>query len=94
MRINTVKGTIMKLVIIGLSAVLLTGCATRDQMYYDASKAISKDATVASSACFASVTEIAKGGDNTAKTAAIALAEKCKVEPSRVEAPKRNIFGW
>ncbi len=76
------------------SIIFLAGCATRDQLYYDASKAISKDATVASSACFASVAEIAKGGDNAAKTAAITLAEKCKVEPAKVHPPKRNWFGW
>lgn len=84
----------MKMLAIIASVCLLAGCATRDQLYYDASKSISKDTTVAQSACFAAVGEIAKGGDNTAKVAAIALAEKCKAETIKVEPPKRNIFGF
>lgn len=84
----------MKLILI-LSAVLLTGCATnRDQLYYDAAKSLSKDSTVAQTACWAAVSEIAKGGDNSAKVGAIALAEKCKNQPIKVESPKRNWFGF
>ena len=77
-----------------LPLVLLAGCASNTQsLYYDASKSISKDATMAQTACFAAVSEIAKGGDNSAKTAAIALAERCKSAPVAVEAPKRNWLG-
>lgn len=84
----------MKMLIIISSICLLAGCATKEQLYYDASKSISKDSTIAQSACFAAVGEIAKGGDNTSKVAAIALAEKCKSDTVRVEPPKRNIFGF
>lgn len=84
----------MKLILI-LGAVLLTGCASnRDQLYYDAAKSLSKDSTVAQTACWAAVSEIAKGGDNSAKVGAIALAEKCKNQPIKVESPKRNWFGF
>ena len=84
----------MKL-LLTLPAILLAGCASTAQtQYYEASKSLSKDSTVASSACFAAVAEIAKGGDNTAKTAAIALAERCKAESVKIEAPKRNWMGF
>ncbi len=74
--------------------LLLTGCATpKEQMYYDAAKAISKDNTVAQTACWAAITEIAKGGDSGAKVGAVALADKCKNETMKIEPPKRNWIG-
>ena len=80
---------------LGLTILLLTGCATanKDQLYYDASKAISKDQTVTQSACWAAVGEIAKTGDNAVKMGAIALAEKCKSAPVKLEAPKKSWLG-
>lgn len=85
----------MKKVLILSCALLLTGCATnRDQLYYDAAKSISKDSTVAQSACWAAIGEIAKGGDNSAKVGAISLAEKCKNQQIKLEAPKRNWLGF
>lgn len=88
----------MKLLIVLSTAVLLTGCgslSTRDyQHYVESSKAISKDNTVAQTACWNAVTEIAKGGDNSARVGAIALAEKCKNETVRVQAPKKNLFNF
>lgn len=80
--------------LIALAIATLTGCVTRDQLYYDAGKAISRDTTVIQSACFAAVGEIAKNGDNTAKVAAIALAEKCRSETIKLDPPKRNVFGF
>ena len=76
--------------------ILLGGCSTtsRDQLYYDAAKSISRDSTVAQSACWAAVGEIGKSGDAGVKVAAIALAEKCKVESPKIEAPKRNLLGF
>jgi len=85
----------MKLIIpIVLGAILLTGCAsTKDQMYYDAAKAISKDSTVSQTACWAAIAEIAKGGDNGAKVGAVALAERCKNETVKIVPPARNWLG-
>lgn len=78
-----------------LLCLILGGCATtsNDQLYYDTAKAISRDATVSQTACFAAVAEIAKQGDNGVKISAIALAEKCKNDTIKLEAPKRNILG-
>lgn len=88
----------MKYLIVGISVLLLSGCSalsTRDyQHYVDSSKSISKDNTVAQTACWNAVTEIAKGGDNSAKVGAIALAEKCKNETVRLEAPRKSLFSF
>lgn len=79
-------------------ALMLSGCAylgPKDYaQYVETAKSISKDSTVAQTACFAAVTEIAKGGDQGAKVGAIALAEKCKNQPTKVEAPKKNWLGF
>lgn len=85
----------MKFTIIGL-VLMLSGCATanKDQLYYDASKSISKDQTVTQSACWAAIGEIAKNGDNSVKVGAIALAEKCKAEAVKIEAPKKSWLGF
>lgn len=84
------------LLALGLSLVVLSGCATtsNEQLYYDASKSISKDQTVTQSACWAAIGEIAKNGDNSVKIGAIALAEKCKSESVKVQAPKKNWLGF
>ena len=84
----------MKKLLLLVGVIGLTGCATKDQLYYDAAKAVSKDNTMSQTACFSAVTEIAKGGDNAAKVGAIALAEKCKSQTVNVAPPPRNIFGF
>ncbi|NBW15096.1 MAG: hypothetical protein EBR82_44555 [Caulobacteraceae bacterium] len=84
----------MKISAILLCSAVLCGCATtKEQLYYDAAKAISKDNTVSQTACFAAVTEIAKGGDSGAKVGAITLADRCKNEVFKIEPPKRNWIG-
>lgn len=84
----------MKSILLAVSILLLTGCATNhEQLYYEAAKAISKDNTVSQTACWAAIGEIAKGGDNSAKVGAIALAEKCKNETVKIDAPKKNWLG-
>lgn len=84
----------MKAMILTIAILLLTGCAvSKDQLYYEAAKSISKDNTMAQTACWSAINEIAKGGDNAAKVGAIALAEKCKNETIKLEAPKKNFLG-
>lgn len=79
------------LVLISLSLISCAG--PKEQLYYDAAKAISKDNTVSQTACWAAITEIAKGGDSGAKVGAVALADKCKNETVKIEPPKRNWLG-
>lgn len=84
----------MRAIIIA-TALALGGCATasKEQLYYDTAKSLSKDSTMAQAACWAAVTEIAKSGDTGAKVGAIALADKCKNEVMKIEPPKRNWIG-
>jgi uncharacterized protein YgiB involved in biofilm formation len=87
----------MKYFILGLvfTTFMLTGCATsKEQMYYDTAKSISKDNTVSQTACWNAITEIAKGGDQGAKVGAISLADRCKNETMKIEPPKRNLLGF
>jgi len=87
----------MKYTLLGIlfaSLLFLGGCATsKDQMYYDTAKSISKDNTMSQTACWSAIAEIAKGGDNSARVGAIALAERCKNETVKIESPKRNWLG-
>lgn len=80
-----------------LLTLLLSGCAylgPKDYAtYVESSKSISKDVTMAQTACWSAITEIAKNGDQGAKVGAVALAEKCKTEPIRLQAPK-NWLGF
>lgn len=85
----------MKTFIVAICALMLAGCAStsKDQMYYDAAKSISKDNTVSQTACWTAIAEIAKGGDNSAKVGAITLADRCKNNTIKVEPPKKNWLG-
>ena len=82
------------IIVASILSLILTGCVTtRDQVYYETAKSISRDNTVAQTACWSAISDIAKGGDSGAKVGAIALAEKCKNETVKIEAPKRNWLG-
>lgn len=88
----------MRYFILGLlitSTLLVAGCAStsKEQLYYDTAKSISKDNTVSQTACWNAITEIAKGGNEGAKVGAISLADKCKNETLKIEPPKRNWMG-
>lgn len=83
------------IIIITAFSLILAGCATNgDQMYYDTVRSVSKDNTVAQSACWAAVGEIAKGSDSTVKATAIALAERCKNDSIKIKPPIRNWLGF
>lgn len=88
----------MKIPLVAFFVCLLSGCAylgPKDySQYVDVAKSLSKDNTMAQTACWSAVAEVAKGGDNSAKVAAIALAEKCKNEPTKIEAPKKGLLGF
>ena len=85
----------MRLILItSLTAIALTGCVTtKEQLYYETAKSISKDNTMSQTARWAAISDIAKGGSEGAKVGAISLAEKCKNETVRIEPPKRNWIG-
>jgi hypothetical protein len=87
----------MKTLSILLITFVLTGCAylgPKDYSnYVESAKSISKDNTMAQTACWSAIAEIAKSGDQGAKVGAIALAEKCKSNTIRLEPPKKNWLG-
>ncbi|NBP01840.1 MAG: hypothetical protein EBU90_17225 [Proteobacteria bacterium] len=83
----------MKFLLTLTLALFLASCASKEQLYYDTAKSISKDNTVAQTACWNAITEIAKGGDGGAKVGAIALADKCKNETIKIDRP-RNWLGF
>lgn len=85
----------MKSIKILIASVLLTGCASdASKLYYDAAKQISKDYTMTQTACWATVAELGKSGDNSVKIAAISLADKCKNAGVKLEAPQKNWLGF
>ena len=88
----------MKLISTLIFTLLLTGCAylgPKDySTYVETAKSISKDNTMAQTACWSAITEIAKSGDQSAKVGAIALAEKCKTDSIKLESPKKNWLGF
>ena len=74
--------------------IFLTGCASNDySQYIDAHKSISKDSTMSEIACYNAVTEGMKSGDNSMKTAAIALMNQCKKQQTAIDPPKKNLLG-
>jgi len=82
------------IILLAASTLLLTGClTTKEQLYYETAKSISRDNTVSQTACWSAISDIAKGGAEGAKVGAIALAEKCKNETVKIEPPKRNWMG-
>lgn len=82
----------MKSIVLISLISLLSGCAylgPKDYAnYVESAKSISRDNTVAQTACWSAISEIAKNGDAGARVGAIALAEKCKNQPLKLEAPK------
>ena len=82
------------IIILAASTLLLTGClTTKEQLYYETAKSISRDNTMSQTACWSAISDIAKGGTEGSKVGAIALAEKCKNETVKIEPPKRNWMG-
>jgi hypothetical protein len=84
----------MKTLIVTGIALTLVGCAAKDQLYYDATKSISKDNTMTQTACWASVTEMSKSAEASVRIAALALAKECKSDAPKIEPPKKNILGF
>jgi hypothetical protein len=81
-----------------LLSVLLVGCATNNdfELYLEAQKSISRDATMSEAARISVLIEMTKSSDNQVKMEAIrALQEiqRSKI-PIVIEAPKKNWLGF
>jgi hypothetical protein len=81
-----------------LLSVLLTGCATNKdfELYLEAQKSISRDATMSEAARISVLIEMTKSSDNQVKMEAIrALQEILRSKiPIVIEAPKKNWFSF
>jgi hypothetical protein len=81
-----------------LLCVLLAGCATNNdfQLYLEAQKSISRDATMSEAARISVLIDLTKSSDNQIKMEAIRALQEIQRSktPIVIEAPKKNWFGF
>ena len=81
-----------------LLSVLLVGCATNNdfELYLEAQKAISRDATMSEAARISVLIDLTKSSDNQVKMEAIRALQEIQRSktPIIIEAPKKNRFGF
>ena len=81
-----------------LLSVLLVGCATNNdfELYLEAQKAISRDATVSEAARISVLIEMTKSSNNQVKMEAIRALQEIQRSktPIVIEAPKKNWLGF
>jgi hypothetical protein len=80
-----------------LLSVLLAGCATNNdfELYLEAQKAISRDATMSEAARISVLIDLTKSSDNQVKMEAIRALQEIQRSktPIVIEAPKKNWLG-
>ena len=78
-------------------SVLLAGCATNNdfELYLEALKAISRDATMSEAARISVLIDLTKSSDNQVKMEAIRALQEIQRSktPIVIEAPKKNWLG-
>lgn len=81
-----------------LLCMLLVGCASNKdfELYLDAQKSISRDATMSEAARISVLIEMTKSSDNQVKMEAIRALQEIQRSktPIIIEAPKKNWFGF
>ena len=81
-----------------LLSVLLVGCVTNKdfELYLEAQKSISRDATVSEAARISVLIEMTKSSDNQVKMEAIRALQEIQRSktPIVIEAPKKNWFSF
>ena len=81
-----------------LLSVLLVGCATNNdfELYLEAQKSISRDATMSEAARISVLIEMTKSSDNQVKMEAIRALQEIQrsKNPIVIEPPKKNWFGF
>ena len=81
-----------------LLCILLSGCATNNdfELYLEAQKSISRDATMSEAARISVLIEMTKSSDNQVKMEAIRALQEIQRSktPIIIEAPKKNWFGF
>ena len=80
-----------------LLTILLAGCATNNdfELYLEAQKSISRDATMSEAARISVLIDLTKSSDNQVKMEAIRALQEIQRSktPIIIEAPKKNWFG-
>jgi hypothetical protein len=81
-----------------LVSILLSGCATNNdfELYLEAQKSISRDATMSEAARISVLIDLSKSSDNQIKMEAIRVLQEIQRSktPIVIEAPKKNWFGF
>ena len=81
-----------------LLTIFLSGCATNNdfELYLEAQKSISRDATMSEAARISVLIEMTKSSDNQVKMEAIRALQEIQRSktPIIIEAPKKNWFGF
>jgi hypothetical protein len=81
-----------------LLSVLLVGCATNKdfELYLEAQKSISRDATMSEAARVSVLIDLTKSSDNQVKMEAIRALQEIQRSktPIVIESPKKNWFGF
>ena len=81
-----------------LLSILLSGCATNNdfELYLEAQKSISRDATMSEAARISVLIEMTKSSDNQVKMEAIRALQEIQRSktPIIIEAPKKNWLGF
>lgn len=81
-----------------LLSILLAGCATNKdfELYLEAQKSISRDATMSEAARISILIEMTKSADNNVKMEAIRALQEIQRSktPIVIEAPKKNWLGF
>jgi hypothetical protein len=81
-----------------LLCALLAGCATNNdfELYLEAQKAISRDATMSEAARISVLIDLTKSSDNQIKMEAIRALQEIQRSktPIVIEPPKKNWFGF
>ena len=81
-----------------LLSILLSGCATNNdfELYLEAQKSISRDATMSEAARISVLIDLTKSSDNQVKMEAIRALQEIQRSktPIIIEAPKKNWFGF
>lgn len=81
-----------------LLCILLAGCATNKdfELYLEAQKSISRDATMSEAARISVLIEMTKSSDNQVKMEAIRALQEIQRSktPIVIEAPKKNWIGF
>ena len=80
-----------------LLILMLSGCATNNdfELYLEAQKSISRDATMSEAARISVLIDLTKSSDNQVKMEAIRALQEIQRSktPIVIEAPKKNWFG-